>query len=146
MNQAIDRFKKEKLITDKTAYGLKTSDPRTPRFYITPKINKRGNPGCPVVSSVNCHTTNISKYIDYHLQRVVKQTPSYIKDTNNFINNVNDIRNIPRKSYLVTMDVKSLYTNIPNSEGMATVKKAYDNYPKKSIATTVISDINTFIK
>ena len=66
-NQAIDCFKKEKLITDKTADGLKTSDPRTPRFYIFPKIHKSGSPGCPVVSSVDCHTTNISKYIDYQL-------------------------------------------------------------------------------
>ena len=64
VNQAIDRFKKEKLITDKTADGLKTSDPRTSRFYITPKIHKPGNPGCPVVGSVNCHTTNIFKYTD----------------------------------------------------------------------------------
>ena len=37
------------------------------------------------------------------------------------------------------MDVKSLYTNIPNSEGIAAVKNAYDNYPKKLIATKVIT-------
>ena len=51
---------------------------------------------------------------------------------------MNDIGNIPPKSYLVTMNVKSLYTNIPNSEGIAAVKNAYENYPKKSIATKVI--------
>ena len=79
VNQAIDRFKKEKLITKKIADGLKTSCPRTPHFYITPKIRKPGNPGRAVVSSVNCHTTSISEYIDYHLQPVVKQIQSYIK-------------------------------------------------------------------
>ena len=42
VKQTIDRFKKEKLITDKTVDGLKTSDSRTPRFYITPKIHKPG--------------------------------------------------------------------------------------------------------
>ena len=57
--------------------------------------------------------------------------------TNNFLNKINDIENIPPDSYLVTMDVKSWYINIPNSEGIATVKNAYDNYPKKSIATEV---------
>ena len=51
---------------------------------------------------------------------------------------MNDIGNIPPKSYLVTMYVKSLYTNIPNSEGIAAVKNAYENYPKKSIATKII--------
>ena len=98
--QAIDGFKKENLITEKIPDRLKTSDPRTPRFYITPKIHKPGNPGRSVVSSVNCHTANISNYIDYHLQPVVRQIPSYIKDTNDFINKISDIENIPPNSYL----------------------------------------------
>ena len=54
-NQEIDRFK--------IADYLKTSDPRTPRFYSAPKIHKPGNPSLPVVTSVNCHTASISKYI-----------------------------------------------------------------------------------
>ena len=119
---------------------IKLSDPRTPRFYITPIVHKAGDPGRPVVSSGNCHTANISKYIDYHLQPVVKRKPSYIKEKNKFISKINDIGNISRNSYLVAMDVKSLYTtNIPNLEGIAAVKNAYDNYPKKSIVTKVIA-------
>ena len=90
------------------------SDPRTPRFYITPKIHKPRNLGHSVVGSVNCHRASISKYIDYHLQPLVKQTLSYIKDTNDFINKINDIGNIPPNSYLV-IDLKPLYTNISNS-------------------------------
>ena len=35
------------------------------------------------------------------------------------------------------MIVKSRYTNIPNSERIAAVKSAYDNYPKRSIAIKV---------
>ena len=138
-NQAIDRFKKEKLITQKIADGLKTSYPKSPHFYITPKIRKPGNPVRAVVSSVNCHRTSISEYIEYHLQPVVKQTQSYINGTNDFINKINDIENNPPSRYLVTMDVKSLYTNIPNSEGIAEVNL------KKSIATKVITTYLTLI-
>ena len=61
VNQAIDRCKKEKLITDKIVDRLKTSDPRTLRFHITPKIHRPENPSRPVVNLVNCHSTNISK-------------------------------------------------------------------------------------
>ena len=61
VNQAIDRCKKEKLITHKIADRLKTSDPRTLRFHITPKIHRPVNPSRPVVNLVNCHSTNISK-------------------------------------------------------------------------------------
>ena len=62
-----------------------------------------------------------------------------MKDTSDFINKINDIGNIPLNSYLVTMDVKSLYTNITNLEGIVAVKNAYDNHPNKSIATKVIT-------
>ena len=78
-----------------------------------PKIHKKNNPGRPVISSINCHTSNISKFVDYHLQEHVQNLPSYVKDTTDFINKIDDLA-IPEDSILVTMDVSSLYTNIPN--------------------------------
>ena len=80
VNDAIERFKKQKLINEKVAEGLKRNDPKTSKFYLRPKIHKEGNPGRPVVSSVNCHTTNISKYVDYPLQPIAKEIPSHVKD------------------------------------------------------------------
>ena len=53
VNDTIERFKKQKLINEKVAEGLKRNDPKTPKFYLRPKIHKEGNPGCPVVTSVN---------------------------------------------------------------------------------------------
>ena len=94
-----------------------------PQFYISPKTDKEGNSGCPVISSINCHTANISKYVDCHLQIIMKQIPSYVKDTNNFINKINTVKSVPKNSYLATMDVRSLYTNIPNVEGISAVKE-----------------------
>ena len=43
INQTIDRFTKEQLINDSIANGLKNLSPRTPQFYIPPKIHKEGN-------------------------------------------------------------------------------------------------------
>ena len=40
------------------------------------------------------------------------------------------------------MDVKTLYANIPNNEGIAAVKQKHNNYPNKTIATKMIT---TFI-
>ena len=85
VNDTIERLKKQKLINEKYAEGLKRNDPKTPKFYPRLKIHKEGNPGRPVVSSVNCHTANISKYVDYHLQPIVKAIPSYVKDTLGFL-------------------------------------------------------------
>ena len=36
----------------------------------------------------NCHTSNFSKYVDYHLQRIVEETPSCVKDTKDSIRNL----------------------------------------------------------
>ena len=138
-NQTVDRFPKEQLINDSLANGLKNPSPRTPQFYIYPEIHKEGNPDRSAVSSINCHTANISKYVDYHLQPIVKQIASYVKDINDFINKINAVKSVPKNSYLVTMDVRSLNTNIPNAEGISAAKRAFDNYSKKTTRTKVVA-------
>ena len=40
---------------------------------MTSKISKEGNPGLPIVSPVNCHTSKILQYIGHHLQPHVKE-------------------------------------------------------------------------
>ena len=138
VNQTIERIKNEKLLPQETADGLKVTNPKTAKFYISPKIHKPNNPGRPVINSIECHTSEISRFVDHHLQPVVKQIPSYIKDTNHFINKVNNF-SVPVNSILVTMDVRSLYTSIPNNEGIAATKKRYDSYIHKTISTKIIT-------
>ena len=103
-----------------------------------PKIHKENNPGRPVVSSVNCHTSSISRYVNYHLQPIVKDIPSYVRDTKDFITKLNHVGDIPKESLLVTLDGKSLYTNIPNNEGIKAVREAYEKHSSKKISTKVI--------
>ena len=38
----------------------------------------------------------------------------------------------------MALDAKSLYTNIPNSEGIKAVREAYDKHPFKAVSTKVI--------
>ena len=45
---------------------------------------------------------------------------------------------IPKESLLVTLNVKSLYTNIPNNEGIKVFREAYDKNLSKSAPTKVI--------
>ena len=134
INDTIDRFKKEDLLSKKLADGLKSVNPKTPKFYISPKIHKENNPGRPVINSFDCPTSDISRFIDHHLQPLLREIPSYIKDTKAFINKIDNFA-VPPHAFLVTMDVKS---SIPNNEGIASVKKKY-NYPNKTIPTKIIA-------
>ena len=68
VNSTINEFKQQKLLDDTTAKNLQTVEARTPNFYMQPKIHKERNPGRPVISSVNCHKSKISQYVDHHLQ------------------------------------------------------------------------------
>ena len=70
ITQLIKQLKdfKEHFIKNKVAEGLITQNPRKPRFYTKPKIHIEVIPQRTVISSVNCHNSEISEYIDYHQQ------------------------------------------------------------------------------
>ena len=97
------------------------------------------------MSSVNCHTSNISSFVDYHIQHSAKSPKSYVKDTTDFINNISNLRELPEEFYLFTMDVKALYTNIPNDEGLQTLKEALDQKQNQSMTSTVIVTLMSLI-
>ena len=68
----------------------------------------------------------------------MKEIPSYVKDTYDFINKINN-HNTPKESIFVALDVKFLYTSIPNREGIAAVKKAHERYQHKTVPTKFIT-------
>ena len=101
------------------------SEIRTPQFYILFKTHKErdeslpiGYPGRPIVSACNSSTDNISKYVDYVLKPLMQSLPSYVKDTTDFIQKLKSSKLAHANSYLVTLDVSSLYTNIPHKDGL----------------------------
>ena len=126
------------MIKDKVAEGLIIQIPRTRRFYKKRKIHKEGIPLSPVISAVNCHSSKISEYVDYHQRTIVPEISSYIKDTSDFLRKLKPIPEVPENSYLVTIDVKSLYTGIPKSNAIKAVNISHENFTKMTIATKVI--------
>ena len=146
VNNTINKFKNDGLLEDKLAEGLKVTEPRTPLFYLLPKIHKKNNPGRPVISSIDYHTSNISAFVDYHLQPLVKSLTSDVKDTTDFLNKIKDAsKNLPVNSILVTMDVKSLYTNIPNHEGIDAVRSFLTQSDKQSQIPVITSFLWTIL-
>ena len=114
----VNKMHTDNYINDNTVQYLIQTDVKPGRFYILPKIHKPGNPGRPIVSSNSYPTERISHFADHHLQPLVHKLPSFVKDTNDFLNKLQTIGNLPANSLLVTLDVSSLYTNIPHNEGI----------------------------
>ena len=138
VNTTIDLFKTQHKIPEKIADGLKVTKPKTPMLKLPPKVHKEGHPGRPLVASIDSPTSKISEYVDFHLQPYTDTIKSHIKDTNHFLTELNTVPAAESKgSYLVTLDVRSLYTNIPNEEGVNVIKNLLQR--KQSNLTTVIT-------
>lgn len=125
------------ILTPKERKNIITKHPRTSSFYMLPKIHKINNPGRPIVNSIGSITEKISAYVDEMIQPLAQEVTSYIKDTTHFLNVLNTIQ-LEDTDLLVTIDVSSLYTNIPHEEGIAAMKqrmteKGYDTNTKDLI-------------
>ena len=114
-------------IEEETMQALLPNKARTPCFNILPKIRKPGNPGRPIVSSCGSPTEGISRFVNYHLNPLVRKIPSYVKDTTNFLLKLQDFDNLPLHMSLLTFDVTSLYTNIPHNKGIEACRAALNS-------------------
>ena len=141
INNTIDDLVSENAVNEETASLLRPNKSRTPKFYMLPKLHKEGMPGRPVVSSISSPTEKISAFVDEFLRPMAQNHPSYIKDTTHFLEKINQVGKVSNDTYMVTLDVKSLYTNIDNNEGLRVVeeeleKRATKNTP--SFAVTLL--------
>ena len=127
------------MIDKETAEVLKPKNVKPARFYLLPKIHKEKIPGRPVISSINCHTTKLSRYVDYYIQPLAAKGKSYIRDTTDFINKLQYIAYVPHNAILAALDVKSLYSNINHNKGVLALQKCLDNRAHKEPSTKVIT-------
>ena len=120
--------------------------PRIPEFYTLTKIHKPTLVGRPIISGCDGPTERISSFVDTLLQPISKTQASYLKDTTDFINFVEKTK-VNKNTFLVSMDVTSLYTNIPHEEGITSVCKAYDNFHNNNppIPTPYLREMLTLI-
>lgn len=153
ISQFVQQLHADRFITDRQRdWFMPDSDTvRARKFYLLPKIHKdrskwpdpdRMPPGRPIVSDVNSENYRISSYVDYHLAPLATSHPAYLKDTWDFLDKLRKVR-VPANSFLVTMDVNSLYTNINNREGMAAVRRAFAK--KKAPQLKTIAELMEFI-
>ena len=122
VKETLNELTEKKFLEKKFADMLVPDEIKTPHFYLLPKIHKPGNPGRPVISSVGCHTSEISRFVDFKIQPEVTKLNSYIQDTRDFINKLNEAPVLPKGTFLISLDVRSLYTSIPNDEGLQAVE------------------------
>ena len=141
----LKRLYSDDVIDTDTYHYLLLQDPKAGRFYILPKIHKAGNPGRPIVSANGHPTERISEFVSFHLNPLAQSLPSYVKNTSHLLNILKEIDVLPNNALLVTLDVSSLYTNIPTNEGINACRIALDKRTDKCVPTESICDLTRMI-
>ena len=106
-------------------------------FYVLPKIHKptstwpRKNKipaGRPIIGNSYSEDTEICRFIDSFLKPIVEQQPYILSNSDHLLQTIANLE-ISSSAILFTLDVASLYTNIPIVEGIKTVKYFFDKFP-----------------
>ena len=128
---------RSKEITSKTADYLFIENLRSSKFYLFPKIhkNKIPPPGRPIVSANECPSERISQFVDNFIQPIVMTLPSYLRDSSHLLNIIRHL-NVPSGAIPATLDVTSLYTNIPNDLGVLAASRYLFRYRDASLNST----------
>ena len=106
------------------------------------------------MSTYDCPTVYISKFLDIILSPLVQDLPSFIKDTPQFLQIINDFElpaNANHKPFLHTMDVTSLYTSMPHDGALKASKDFLEKCSNQSMSTSsllqlieMVLKMNTF--
>ena len=75
---------------------------------------------------------NFSSYLDKIMVPFVKSLPSHIKNTNHALQIFRDFTFSGENKFIFTMDITSLYTVIPNNEGLLALKFYFDQRSNKT--------------
>ena len=96
VREVLDLMLNEELIDIDTYGYLNIKSAKLGRFYMLPKIHKKGIHGRPICSSNNHPTERISEFMDHHMRKYVTTLPSlYIRDTQQFIKRVLGLGEMP---------------------------------------------------
>ena len=116
-------------------------------MYLPPKIHKRlfDVPGRPVISNCGTPTEKVSEFLDHHLQPVVKEGRSYVKDTQDFLEKLKHLGKVPSNAILVTANVVGLYPSIPHEAGLEALYEKLEERVEKKIPSSDLLNMAEFV-
>ena len=111
-NEMIDKWFKRKLITKELSNKMKIHNSQPPKIYGLPKLHKPDTPLRPIVSCIQSPFYKLSKQLASALTPVTGRNDFFIKDSWNFKDFIDTV-SISENHHLISLDVISLYTNVP---------------------------------
>jgi len=148
INRLVDfLFKRKYISLNEKRFLLSEKTCSHRNFYLLPKIHKNQwsipnvqPKGRPIVNCKYTETYKIAIFIDYFLQPIVQKSRSFIKDSFNFIAILHDFI-VSDVDFLVTIDINSLYTNIPIEGAITAITTMFNRYKDNRRPDSVIINL-----
>ena len=117
---------------------LETSTAEFPKFHLIPKVHKTPWASRPIIPSHSWATSRASEVVDYFLQPILLSIPIVLQSTLDFMQKLKKVSLPKEECWLLTGDVKAMYTNIPPDAAVDAVdsalrKDSYEGNSKRSI-------------
>lgn len=96
------------------------------RFRASPKVHKNPWALRPVIAKCGTTIEGLSKWLDYELQKLRTNIPTYIKNSNEYHQKITS-RKWPAGTLLFTADATAMYDNIDIDHGINSVKLWLDD-------------------
>lgn len=113
-NKLIDSLIKEGYIVNEQGKKLKTNNATPPKIYFQPKIHKNNKSLRPIVSFVGSPLYGLTDFLANILNGLFVRDEIYVRNSFEFVESISNIE-IPRGYQIISLDVISLFTNIPTN-------------------------------
>ena len=142
VKKLVNRMHRDGVITKDMKQYLSFVNPKAGSLKGNPKLHKSGAPFRTIVSGINTPTEKLAEVAEYELQEYVLGSPSYIRDTTDFINKLKEIAEpIPEGAFLFCFDVCKLYPSVPKEEGIAACGEASETRTAPLIPTEYVLEM-----
>lgn len=125
-NELVKLWEQKNYISPTVAKKLQIRNAVPPKIYGLPKLHKKDIPLRPIVSGIQSPLEPMSKFLKNILNNIINKNNYYIKDSTDFKNKIKDTK-IPINYSLISLDVISLYTNVPISLATKIIDKKWSS-------------------
>lgn len=112
VNTYISKLENLGYLSKGEGFHLRTHNSTLGRAYGAYKIHKGGQPLRPIISCVNTATYKLARWFTDIIQKILGQSDRHVQNSIDFKDSLTDSY-ITRNQKLLSLDVKSLFTNIP---------------------------------
>lgn len=106
---------------------VRMPNPCLPRIKCMPKIHKEGNEMREIIAAMNSPTQRIARWLVEEFKKMREEAnPRTVRNYKDFVNKVQNVKEIEEDEVLVSFDVKALYPSIPVKEALMYLEEWLD--------------------